>query len=204
MPVEAGDDRELLDAWRAGDDDAGGRLFQRHFLAVARFLGSRTHSDVVEDLVQSTFERCVASRTKIRDGLRIRAYLLSIARNELLMHIRSQVVRGTEIDAERREPMPASWLANYNREQRLLLRALRCLLFEQQMVIELRYWEELTTAEIAEVLDTPMNTIKTRLHRARQRLASEIGRLETEPELLESTISGLEHWVASLRRQRPS
>lgn len=197
----APDDRVLLDAWRAGDGSAGGQLFQRHFLSVTRFIESRAHPDVVDDLVQSTFERCVASRTKIRDGLRVRAYLLRIARNELLMHLRSRRVRETEVATETRESMPVSWLANYRREQRLLLRALRRLPIEQQFVIALHYWEDLTTVEIGDVLDVPVNTVKTRLHRARQRLASELGRLEAEPELLESTISRMEHWVASIRQQ---
>jgi DNA-directed RNA polymerase specialized sigma24 family protein len=37
-------------------------------------------------------------------------------------------------------------------------------------VLELHYWEELDTAEIARVLDIPRGTVKTRLLRARTRL----------------------------------
>ncbi len=193
------DDRELLEQWRAGNRAAGSELFGRHFLSVTRFLESRAPACTVDDLVQSTFERCVASSARIRDGLRIRAYLLMIARNELLMHLRARKNQAPEAQVEIEDPNRASWLANYRAEQRLLLIALRRLPDDLQIVVELRYWEDLSLAEIAEIVDTPLNTIKTRLLRARNRLAREIEQLEAEPEIRESTLSGIEHWVASIR-----
>ncbi|MCH9686156.1 MAG: RNA polymerase sigma factor [Deltaproteobacteria bacterium] len=194
-----GDDRELLDQWRAGDRAAGSELFRRHFLSVTGFLQRRAPSCAVDDLVQSTFERCVASNTRIRDGLRIRAYLLMIARNELLMYLRSRKNQPHEAPVEVEDPDRASWLANYRAEQRLLLFALRRLPDDLQLAVELRYWEDLSLAEIAEIVDAPLNTIKTRLLRARNRLAKEIEKLEAEPDVRESTLSGIEHWVASIR-----
>ncbi|MEM9452956.1 MAG: RNA polymerase sigma factor [Myxococcota bacterium] len=198
----ATEDRQLLDEWRAGSRPAGSELFRRHFFSVTRFFESRAPASAVDDLVQSTFERCVTASTQIRDGLRIRAYLLAIARNELLMFLRSGRARPAQTDAELEEPTRASWLANYRSEQRLLLLALRRLPDEQQLVIELHYWEELTLAEVAEVMQIPLNTVKTRLHRARGRLAKEIEQLEAKPEVRESTLSQIEHWVASIRERR--
>lgn len=198
------EDRDLLDEWRGGSRSAGSELFRRHFASVARFFSSRAPAELVDDLVQSTFERCVAASTRIRDGLRFRAYLLAIARNELLMHMRSRKPTACEQSDQLVDSAHASWLANHRAEQRLLLRALRQLPDDLQLTIELRYWEEMSIEEIALIVDAPRNTIKTRLHRARQRLAAEIEALEAEPELRESTLSHIDAWVASIRERSGS
>lgn len=151
--------------------------------------------------MQSTFERCVAASARIRDGVRFRAYLLAIARNELLMYLRSHRTRASEPASDLQDSGHASWLANHHAEQRLLLRALRRLPDDLQLAVELRYWEELSLEEISEVVDAPLNTIKTRLHRARGRLATEIRALEAEPQVRQSTLSHIDSWVASMRER---
>lgn len=191
----ATEDRDLLDAWRGGDASAGSELFRRHFASVARFFESRAPASSVDDLVQSTFERCVAASDKIRDGHRFRAYLLAIARNELLMHFRSRKPAPDAAETELVDSGRASWLANHQAEQRLVLRALRRLPDELRLAIELKYWEELSLQEIAEITEVPANTVKTRLFRARKRLATEIAAIEADPKLVAATLSHVDAWI---------
>lgn len=188
-------DRDLLNAWRGGDASAGSELFRRHFASVARFFESRAPAASVDDLVQSTFERCVAASDKIRDGHRFRAYLLAIARNELLMHFRSRKPAPEATETELVDSARASWLANHQAEQRLVLRALRRLPDELRLAIELKYWEELSLQEIADITEVPANTVKTRLFRARKRLATEIAALEADPKLVAATLSQVDAWM---------
>ncbi|MEZ4372915.1 MAG: sigma-70 family RNA polymerase sigma factor [Polyangiaceae bacterium] len=47
-----------------------------------------------------------------------------------------------------------------------LVEALQRLPLDLQMAIELYYWEELSVAELAEALEIPAGTVKSRLHRA--------------------------------------
>ena len=56
-------------------------------------------------------------------------------------------------------------------------------------------------AEIADVLEIPRNTVKTRLHKARQLLAVQLEARAESPALLESTTSNLEHWARGIREQ---
>jgi DNA-directed RNA polymerase specialized sigma24 family protein len=87
-------DQELLRAWRAGDREAGGTLFERHFAAIRRFFRNKVDHQV-EDLVQRTFTACVEARDRFRGDSSFRTYLFAIAHNVLRDHIRRRR-RGTE------------------------------------------------------------------------------------------------------------
>ncbi len=96
------------------------------------------------------------------------------------------------------DPTPSSVVARHQ-QSRLLLVALRQLPIEQQLVLELSYWEGLKGPEIAEVLELPANTVRSRLARGRAALRETLGRMEEEPSLVVSTIERLDHWAAELR-----
>ena len=78
-----------------GDEAAGATLVQRHFLAVYRFFGSKL-PDQADDLTQATFEACIAGRDGYRAEGAFRAFILGIARKQLLRHLegRDQLVGG--------------------------------------------------------------------------------------------------------------
>ena len=84
-------------------------------------------------------------------------------------------------------------------EQALLLSALRQLPLDQQIALELFYWEDLSGKEIAEVLGVGTNTARSQLYRARQALAARVHELAKSPSALDASTDGLAHWVTSLR-----
>ncbi len=65
--------------------------------------------------------------------------------------------------------------------QALLLRALQSLSPEHRAVLELTYFHDHSCAEIAEVLDCPVATVKTRMFYARRRLRTLLADLEERP-----------------------
>lgn len=67
------------------------------------------------------------------------------------------------------------------------------------MILELFYWERLTSAEIARVLDVPHGTARTRLRRAKQLLHEQMRGSQGGAALVESTIADLDECAASLR-----
>lgn len=67
-----------------------------------------------------------------------------------------------------------------------------------QLVLELRYWEQLSDSEIAEVLDLPIGTVKTRIRAGRVELRQEIARLVSSPEQLQSTLDSLDQWASRI------
>jgi RNA polymerase sigma factor (sigma-70 family) len=84
-------------------------------------------------------------------------------------------------------------------EQKLLLQALRRIPVDFQIAVELYYWEGLSTRELAEVLDVPEGTVRSRLARAREHLAKQMHDLAQSPALAESTIGDFERWARSLK-----
>lgn len=198
-PEDPRPDADLLDAWRLGDAAAGEVLFLRHFAAVGRFFRNKVAADRVADLIQETFIAAVEARDRIVDPSRFRGYLLSIAYYVFCKHLRDSYRRGAEVDfdelsVDALDPTPSSLIAK-GQEQRLLLEGLRAIAINYQVVLELHYWEGLTTTQIAEVLGIPRGTVRSRLQRARDALEAAMASIARSPELLESTLTRLEDWA---------
>lgn len=163
-------DDELLRAWADGDQAAGASLYRRHFTGLYRFFRTKA-PDAYEDLVQITMLECVRSKDRYRGDAPFRAFLFAVARNCLLHHFRSRFRDRLDFDASRSsvadlDPRPST-LAVRNAESARLLEAMRRIPLELQAVLELHYWEELTTTELAVALEVPQGTVKSRLRRAR-------------------------------------
>jgi RNA polymerase sigma-70 factor (ECF subfamily) len=177
-------DRELLDAWRGGDNTAGSTLVKRHFHALHRFFTSKALGHR-EDLIQETFLACVESKDAYRGEGSFRAYLFGLARFQLLTHYRkthrlrqidftTSTVRdfGTSVTGQ---------LARHQEEQLLRL-ALTHVPIDQQIALELTYWECLPAHEIARVLEIPENTVYSRVRRAKARLREALATLAPNAE----------------------
>lgn len=200
---EREDDPALLDAWRRGDASAGRRLVDRHLASLGRFFANKVgHEEDAHDLVAETFERLARGLDRFAGRSSVRTWLFAIAHNVLREHIRRR-----ERDAARGAPLrsvadlgpsPSVVFARHE-EERLLLHALRSLPFDDQILLELSLFEEMSRAEIAEITSTPAGTVAGRLRRARARLDESLSALCRSPERLASTTTDLARWARSIR-----
>lgn len=205
--MEPGDepsDGALLERWRAGDTAGGEALFERYYDMIERFFLNKVSSGV-QDLVQETFIRCVESRDRIRDNDRFRVYMFGVAYHVLSAHLRERYRGDRVIDLDEHSvhdlaPGPGSVMAE-RREHRLLIEALRNIPVDDQVLLELHYWEQLTTNQMAEVLGIPTGTARGRLQRARDRLEAAMQRLAESPQDLASTLARLDDWAAECRER---
>ena len=173
------DDTALLEAWRDGDDDAGRTLLARHFNGLCRFFRSKVDRDV-DDLIQSTMLVAVRYADRLREARSFRAYLFSIARTQLYDHLSARQQRDRidfGVTSLRELGTSPSVIAAQRHESAMLIEALRELPADQQIALELHYWEDLTYAEIAEVLGVHRDTIKRRLSRGREALRERLAAL---------------------------
>jgi RNA polymerase sigma factor (sigma-70 family) len=204
--TDASTDLALYLAWSDGDRRAGGVLVDRHVPPVSRFFANKVwRSDDVEDLVGKTFEACARDLGKFRADGSFRAYLFGIAHNILRRYLRDKrqddAPLGDADDGRSDEgPTPSAVLGRCH-EERVLLRALRALPIDLQVVLELSFFEELSRTEIARVLEIPDGTVASRFRRAQAELAEHVARLSETPAIAQSTVHGLADWAKGLRAQ---
>lgn len=193
-----GIDRDLLARWRAGDKAAGNELFSRHYTALLRFFRNKTDRGI-EDLIQETMLACVQGRDRVRDDGSFRAYLFGAARFVLFGFVRR---KRTDLDADEMSlaaigPGVSTGYAKHA-EQQLLLQALRRLPLNDQMILELYYWEGFSAPDLAAALDIPLGTVAGRIRRGTERLRTEVETLASSPELMTSTITHMGGWLEKL------
>ncbi|MEM9456509.1 MAG: sigma-70 family RNA polymerase sigma factor [Myxococcota bacterium] len=172
---------ELFRAWLSGDRKAGALLFAQHFDIIVQFFSRRVGRDA-EDLAQRTFLACEESRARIRGTCSFRTFVFSVAHHVLGKHFRSKHRRDdrTEQGVDvLRDPSPSSSaVMAVVEDHEHLDEALEQLDREHRRVLELFYWEQRTSAEVARELGVPHGTARTRIRRARTLLREQIERSE--------------------------
>ncbi|MFK7984933.1 MAG: RNA polymerase sigma factor [Sandaracinaceae bacterium] len=194
------EDRALLDAWRDGDMDAGNTLFERHFDALYRFFRHKNVDDDAMDLLQRTLLACVEGLQRFEGHSSVRTYLFAIARHKLHDYWRARskqaVVDFGVSSLLDLGPSPSS-VFRAGERQRLLLEALRRLPLDQQIAVELHYFEGMTGPDLASVLATPEGTVRGRLHRARARLRELVEELAVDARELPASDADFDVWARS-------
>lgn len=162
-----------------GDVDAFSELYRRYRDPVLRRIRSLLPPFAeIEDAVQDTFlefYRCMHRY----DGRRpLEPWLVSIARNVALRHRRKGASR-TLANLDHLDLKGEEWSRLVARDQ---IRALHGLLDElpeaQQEAFLLHTVEGLTLAQVADAVGAPINTVVTRVRRARMKLIERMNRLE--------------------------
>ncbi|MCW3006741.1 MAG: rpoE [Solirubrobacterales bacterium] len=165
---------------RTGDLRAFETLVGRHrdvvFRVAARVVGDHDADDVSQDAFLRAFHRL----NRFRGTAPFRAWLLQITHNAALDHLaRRHEERyenggfhdGPADDLPSTDRPPAERLDVRERTERLELK-LRALSPERRVALVLRDVEGFSYAEIAEITSTPLATVKSRVHRARNDLVA--------------------------------
>jgi RNA polymerase sigma-70 factor, ECF subfamily len=173
-------DALLVDFARGGDNRAAEVLVRRYQRLVYNVLYQmlRSHEGAA-DATQETFLKVFRALPAFRAGSAFKPWLLKIATNTGLNHIRSS--RGRDHDSletlldENPVAEPASNIdvateVEWNLSQNVLCDALAQLPPRHRYVFALRYQQDLSYQEIASIMDVPETTVKPLLFRIRERL----------------------------------
>jgi RNA polymerase sigma factor (sigma-70 family) len=173
---------ELVSRARGGDAAAFGALVTAYQEIVFRtaylVLGDAAEA---EDAAQEAFVRAYGALGRFRDGSPFRPWLLRIVVNAARNHRRSAGRRrGLQLRAEAAVPRDASSpsaeaAALAGERRRALVAAVNALSLDDRVVIGARYFLDLPEAEIAALAGVAPGTVKSRLSRARARLAAALG-----------------------------
>jgi RNA polymerase sigma-70 factor (ECF subfamily) len=172
-------------------DDRGNRvsferLYDEHFDAIFRYVLHRVGSVAeAEDLTSQVFFKALRNLWRFRwSGGSFSAWLYRIATNEVHSHFRRH--RSSRIDLGRRDPdsltevqreaLQADRILGRNELFQELSQALRRLKPEEQTLVVLRYLEEKSFVEIAEIVHKRQGAVTMRTHRALEKLRNELER----------------------------
>jgi RNA polymerase sigma-70 factor, ECF subfamily len=165
-------DEALMLAVKAGSRPDFEALFERYKEAVWRFYRRRLDDPGrAEELVQDVFLAILQGARRYEPRAAFRTYLFGIAYNLLLAERRSSVRRCAE-------PLPDDLASTAPDAEGALWvrRALATLEPEQREIVMLREYEGLSYLEIAHVMQLPLNTVRSRLFRARMDLRDALSR----------------------------
>jgi len=183
--LSADREAELLAAHREGDGQALAillRSYQRRVYSVCyRML---RNPDEASDITQDTLVRVIERIASFDGRARLSTWIIRIAMNNCLTHLRRERIRrhgsleepvdgqrGTLSDVlEGRRELSADERIEQDDRRRILLRALRRLDPDERSMLVLRDLQRLDYQQIADVLEVPIGTVKSRLFRARASL----------------------------------
>ena len=186
------EEANLIQQAQQGDQLAFGELVERYQVAVYnlcyRMLGQ---SQDAEDAAQEVFLRVYRQLGSYKPAHRFSTWVLSIASHYCIDQLRKRRLSLAPLEsivgwARSREAGPDEEVVD-GEERDQVQQLLATLPEKYRLALILRYWYDLSYAEIAEMVKLPENTVKTRLHRARQMMA---GKLEKQ-EMSRGVVSGV-------------
>lgn len=159
---------ELLKEGGAHAELAFGELYSRHSSRVyaycRRILGDPNEA---QDVFQDTFLRFYQSAQKMTQMTNVPAYMLKIARNLCLNCIRNNK---RSVSFEEYHKLSKDPSQEKTELLKLIMMSLELLPHEYREAFILREYDGLSYAEIADVLDASLSTVKIRVHRAKQKI----------------------------------
>lgn len=148
-------------------------LYRLYHPRLTRFLMNMTRRPALVDEVLNDTMLVVWSRPDSFDGTsKLSSWVFAIAYRKALQAMRRQDLPIDDQDADQREsPDPGpEQLAGALRSQVSLRAALDALSTDHRMVVELTYFQDFGYREVAEVMDCPVDTVKSRMFYARRHL----------------------------------
>lgn len=205
---------ELVAEAKAGDQAAFTELFDLTHRAIYRTIRSMVRDeDLVWDIHQDTYLRAFKGLDKLENEASFFPWLRRIAVNVTAKTMAKRVplpfseLGGEEdVAPELPDPNPETQpeLALDRKETSRMVREILSSLPEaQQMIVGMRYYEELPVEEIAALLGVTQGTVKTQLHRGRKRIETAVRELERRGVKLYG-LSPLPFLMALLRRLEPA
>ena len=172
-PSGALDERALLERVKAHDVDAFERLYRIYQPRLARFLINLVkRPQLVEEVLDDTMMVVWQTAASFRGTSKLSTWVFAIAyRKALKARARwpDPVEDGEQDTRVSNDPLPDADLQQ-SRVREALLGAMEGLSAEQRAVVDLTYFHGLGYRDIAEILDCPVDTVKTRMFHARRRL----------------------------------
>ena len=167
---------ELLRQVAAGDRTAFKELYLIYHRRLARFLMRMTsRHDLIEEVINDTLWTVWLKAGDFRGDSLVSTWIVGITYRRALKALRRHGTPRPMLVVEDVAVAPDAQLEDENRQW--LGQALAELPLEQRMVMEFSYLMGHSCEEIAQIMQCPVNTVKTRMFHAREKLRRSLPRL---------------------------
>jgi RNA polymerase sigma-70 factor, ECF subfamily len=171
-------DQDLLTRVAARDREAFKQLYHIYHRRLTRFLMRLTRRpEIAEEIINDTLWVVWRKAPEFRHGSLVSTWIFGIAYRRGLKTLQRQPPPACDIETEIQveaadEIQPAQERTDW------LERALAQLPVNQRAALELAYYLGHSCEEIAQIMDCPVSTVKTRMHKARQKMKMLLRRLD--------------------------
>ncbi len=176
-------DQPLIEAFQAGDEFAFVSLYNRYkgpiYAFCVKMLSDR---EVAADVMQDTFLRLYEHRDRLLKTSSFRSWLFTIARNQCLNTIRKDRRLVSWDESVHQLAADTTPMVTLEKSERISLVSdyLMRLSPEYREVLVLREYQNMSYEEIAAVTRSSLSAVKSRLFKARRKLAKDLGPVWTE------------------------
>ena len=190
MAEESATDKQLVERVQRGDKRAYDLLVLKYQHKIVGLVGRYLRDqDEVQDVAQEAFIKAYRALPRFRGDSAFYTWLYRIAINTAKNHLvsRSRRPPDTDIDVDMEEGMHQESLSDMvNPENSLATDQLKAVVYKAiddlaedlKVAVTLREFEGLSYEEIAEVMDCPVGTVRSRIFRAREAIEKKIAGIE--------------------------
>jgi RNA polymerase sigma-70 factor (ECF subfamily) len=180
---------DLIERFRAGDPDAVRAIYREHAGAVHTVARSIVHDrELAADVVQQTFVKAWRAARTFERNRQLAPWLYSIARHTAIDMVRSESrpTRGGHAPETDVGVQPDTFERTWERFE--VRRAIDALPDVEREVVRLAHFEGHTHEAIAERLQIPVGTVKSRSGRAHKRLAAALAHLTANHDVVDDVV----------------
>ena len=185
-----GSDELIVERALTGDAEAFGEIVRRWERRIfALTYGMLGREEDARDATQETFLAAFRNLRGFRGEAKVSSWLHRIAVNQCITRQRRTKVRGESALEDEQERQASTFttplsfsparVAEGRQQTMAVRRAINSLPIELRQVVVMKEFEELTFREIADVLDLPLSTVKSRLYTALKQLQMRLQKFES-------------------------
>jgi RNA polymerase sigma-70 factor, ECF subfamily len=187
---ESATDKQLVERVQRGDKRAFDLLVLKYQHRIVGLVGRYLRDqDEVQDVAQEAFIKAYRALPRFRGDSAFYTWLYRIAINTAKNHLvsRSRRPPGTDVDVDMEEGMHQEFLSDaVNPENSLATDQLEAVVYKAiddlaedlKVAVTLREFEGLSYEEIAEIMDCPVGTVRSRIFRAREAIEKKIAAID--------------------------
>ena len=165
--------KRALEASQAGDRSAFGLIYDQFSLRLYKFIYLRVgHKEVAEDILSDTFVKAWTKIKQIHEYKALSSWIFQIAKNSIIDYyrIRKSTIAIEEVEGILEDAVDAVNEVDLDFDHKRILSSLALLPKDQQQVIRYKFFEDLTNAEIALIMNKTEGSVRVIQHRAIIRL----------------------------------